>query len=324
MNIPSFPAGADSSLPREGRTCVRMEDDKERPIRMGLLARLKSFFSASGGGTVAIPPDAFPLGPVGVALAPDGSGARTAAAFGIETLGGVFTPLIGGDSRLPAARTETFSTGAPNQEYVTIHAMKKKPGASAESASLAKALVCGVPPTDAGRPQIAVTFAIDESGNCWVWAREKSDGAAYPIINADDHNAHLDAIRRQAFAQRIGTLRTMKNDGVSTGTTLDRSVGVTTLSLQFNGDTALPASMVEVLRLPPEPEVKKARVTIRVFSGMEGVSPGQGPVARNFLLDVPGKTTLVRVEHFIDVTGTYWFWAKDLLTGEDVPVREET
>jgi molecular chaperone DnaK len=100
----------------------------------------------------------------------------TPLTLGIETMGGVFTPLIPANTTIPCTYSEVFSTTKDNQEMVRVHVLQGERAMADENKSLAKFELHGIPPAPRGLPKIEVTFKIDENGMVSVNARDLGTG----------------------------------------------------------------------------------------------------------------------------------------------------
>lgn len=105
----------------------------------------------------------------------------TPLTFGIETLGGVRTPLIDRNTTVPVSRSQTFSTAADNQPSVQIHVLQGEREMASDNKSLGQFILDGIPPSPRGIPQIEVTFDIDASGVLSVSAKDKASGKSQSI-----------------------------------------------------------------------------------------------------------------------------------------------
>ncbi len=105
----------------------------------------------------------------------------TPLTFGIETLGGVRTPLIDRNTTVPVARSQVFSTAVDNQPSVEIHVLQGEREMAADNKSLGRFILDGIPPAPRGVPQVEVTFDIDASGILSVTAKDKASGKTQSI-----------------------------------------------------------------------------------------------------------------------------------------------
>jgi molecular chaperone DnaK len=105
----------------------------------------------------------------------------TPLTLGVETLGGVMTPLIERNTTIPVRKSETFSTAADGQTAVTIHVLQGERPMAADNMSLGQFNLEGIPPAPRGMPQIEVTFDIDANGILNVSAKDTATGKAQDI-----------------------------------------------------------------------------------------------------------------------------------------------
>lgn len=142
----------------------------------------------------------------------------TPLSLGIETLGGVFTRLIGRNTTIPTKKAQTFSTAADSQTQVGIKVLQGEREMAADNKLLGQFELEGIPPAPRGIPQIEVTFDIDANGIVHVAARDKASGKEQNIriessgglsedqiermVKEAESNAAKDEARRHAIEAR--------------------------------------------------------------------------------------------------------------------------
>lgn len=94
--------------------------------------------------------------------------------LGIETLGGIFTPIIEKNTTIPTAKSQVFSTAADNQTSVEIHILQGERPMANDNKTLGRFILDGLPTSSRGIPQIEVTFDIDANGILNVTAKDKA------------------------------------------------------------------------------------------------------------------------------------------------------
>ena len=105
----------------------------------------------------------------------------TPLTLGIETLGGVTTPLIEKNTTIPASKSQVFSTAADNQPSVEIHILQGERPMADDNRTLGRFILDGIPPASRGVPQVEVSFDIDANGILNVKAQDKATGKEQKI-----------------------------------------------------------------------------------------------------------------------------------------------
>ena len=105
----------------------------------------------------------------------------TPLTLGIETMGGVATPLIEKNTTIPTKKSQVFSTAEDNQTAVTIHVVQGERKQAASNKSLGRFDLADIPPAPRGMPQIEVTFDLDANGILNVSAKDKATGKEQSI-----------------------------------------------------------------------------------------------------------------------------------------------
>jgi len=106
----------------------------------------------------------------------------TPLTLGIETMGGVSTPLIEKNTTIPTRKSQVFSTAEDNQSAVTIHVLQGERKQASLNKSLGRFDLADIPPSARGIPQIEVTFDIDANGILNVSAKDKATGKEQSIV----------------------------------------------------------------------------------------------------------------------------------------------
>ncbi|MBI4459563.1 MAG: molecular chaperone DnaK [Acidobacteria bacterium] len=120
----------------------------------------------------------------------------TPLTLGVETLGGVMTPLITRNTTIPTRKSEIFSTAADSQTSVEIHVLQGERAMSRDNRTLGKFQLIGIPPAPRGVPQVEVTFDIDANGILHVTAKDLGTGKQQDITITASSGLNKDEVDR--------------------------------------------------------------------------------------------------------------------------------
>jgi molecular chaperone DnaK len=163
----------------------------------------------------------------------------TPLTLGIETMGGVATPLIDKNTTIPTKKSQVFSTAEDNQTAVTIHVVQGERKQASQNKSLGRFDLADIPAAARGMPQIEVTFDIDANGILNVSAKDKATGKEQSIVikassglSDDEIESMVNDAEANAEADRkFEELVTARNQG-------DQMVHATKKTLEEAGDKA--------------------------------------------------------------------------------------
>jgi len=120
----------------------------------------------------------------------------TPLTLGIETLGGVATPLIERNTTIPTRKSQLFSTAADSQTSVEIHVVQGERPMAGDNKTLGRFILDGIPPAPRGMPQIEVTFDLDADGILHVAAKDKATGREQKITITASSGLNKDEVER--------------------------------------------------------------------------------------------------------------------------------
>jgi molecular chaperone DnaK len=127
----------------------------------------------------------------------------TPLTLGVETLGGVMTPIIERNTTIPVKKSQVFSTAEDSQSAVTIHVLQGERPMAADNMSLGQFNLEGIPPAPRGMPQVEVTFDIDANGILHVNAQDKATGKEQTITVTASTNLNKEDVERMVRQAEI-------------------------------------------------------------------------------------------------------------------------
>ncbi len=141
----------------------------------------------------------------------------TPLTLGIETLGGIRTPLIDRNTTIPTSKSQVFSTAADNQTQVEINVLQGEREMAADNKSLGRFILDGIPAAMRGVPQIEVTFDIDSNGILHVTAKDKTSGKEQKITIANSTNLSEEEVEKmKAEAEKFAADDKAKKELIET------------------------------------------------------------------------------------------------------------
>jgi molecular chaperone DnaK len=161
----------------------------------------------------------------------------TPLTLGIETLGGVMTPIIPRNTTIPTSKSQIFSTAADNQPSVEIHVLQGERPMAADNKSLGRFILDGILPAPRGVPQIEVTFDIDANGIVSVSARDKGTGREQKITIQPSSGLTKEEIERmQREAELHAEEDRRKREAIEVKNTADTMAYQAEKTLRDNAD----------------------------------------------------------------------------------------
>ena len=161
----------------------------------------------------------------------------TPLTLGIETMGGIATPLIERNTTIPAKKSQVFSTAADGQTSVEIHVVQGERQMAADNKTLGRFTLSGIAPAPRGIPQIEVTFDIDANGIVKVSALDKGTGKEANItITASTNLSDEEVEKAVKEAERFAEEDKKRKENIEVKNNADQIVYQTEKTLEELGD----------------------------------------------------------------------------------------
>lgn len=171
----------------------------------------------------------------------------TPLTLGVETLGGVMTPLISRNTTIPTSKSEVFSTAQDNQTQVEIHILQGERPMARDNKSLGRFILQGIPPAPRGVPQVEVIFDIDANGILTVTAKDKATGKTQSIKITGSTGLTKDEIEKmREEAEKNAEEDKKAKEKIEVKNKADNMIYVAEKSLKDVGDKAPKADKEEV------------------------------------------------------------------------------
>ena len=167
----------------------------------------------------------------------------TPLTLGIETLGGVATPLIPRNTTIPTSKSQIFSTAADNQPSVEIHVLQGERPMAADNRTLGRFMLDGILPAPRGVPQVEVTFDIDANGILNVRAQDKGTGKEQKITITASSGLNKEEVEKMAReAEAHAAEDTKKKEEIEARNMADALVYTAERTIREQGDK-IPADL---------------------------------------------------------------------------------
>jgi len=197
----------------------------------------------------------------------------TPLTLGVETLGGVMTPLIERNTTIPVRKSEVFSTADDGQTAVTIHVLQGERPMAADNMTLGRFNLEGIPPAPRGMPQVEVSFDIDANGILNVTAQDKATGKQQKIaITASTNLSKSDVERMVGQAKQHEAEDRRRKELIEARNAADMLIYQTEKTLRDLGDRIPTADRSTIDRTIAElKQAKDGDDTARIRQLIEGL-----------------------------------------------------
>ncbi|MBP69711.1 MAG: molecular chaperone DnaK [Haliea sp.] len=206
----------------------------------------------------------------------------TPLTLGIETMGGVATPLIEKNTTIPTKKSQGFSTADDNQTAVTIHVVQGERKQASQNKSLGRFDLADIPPAPRGMPQIEVTFDLDANGILNVSAKDKATGKEQSIrITASGGLSEEDIEKMVADAEANADADARFEELIAARNSCDGLVHAARKTLEEAGDNATADEKAAIESAISEAEeALKANEKDAIEAAAAKLTEATGPVAQ--------------------------------------------
>jgi molecular chaperone DnaK len=206
----------------------------------------------------------------------------TPLTLGIETMGGVATPLIEKNTTIPTKKSQVFSTADDNQTAVTIHVVQGERKQASQNKSLGRFDLADIPPAPRGMPQIEVTFDLDANGILNVSAKDKATGKEQSIrITASGGLSEEDIERMVADAEANADADARFEELIAARNSCDGLVHAARKTLEEAGDNATADEKAAIeTAISEAEEALKANEKDAIEAAAAKLTEATGPVAQ--------------------------------------------
>lgn len=171
----------------------------------------------------------------------------TPLTLGLETLGGVSTPLIQRNTTIPTSKSQVFSTAADNQTQVEINVLQGERPMATDNKSLGRFILDGIPPAPRGVPQVEVTFDIDASGILSVTAKDKATNKEQSIKITQSTGLSKEEIEKMTKDAELHAKEDAeKKEKIEARNQADSLIFTSEKALKDAGDKVAPETKTEV------------------------------------------------------------------------------
>ena len=249
----------------------------------------------------------------------------TPLTLGIETLGGVKTPLIERNTTIPSKKSQIFSTAADNQPSVDINVLQGEREMASDNKSVGRFMLEGIPPAPRGVPQIEVTFDIDANGIVNVKAVDKGTGKEQSVTIKDSTNLDEKEVEKMMKeAEENAEADKQKREGIEVKNEAESLVFNTEKMLKENGDKVdkevkekLEKSMNEL-----KEEIKTDDVA-KIKAKLEEVSKTAQEIGAKMYQEAAAKAQKEQAAKEPQKNGKSEAKKEDVVEGEVVKEKEE-